>query len=118
MLAEYSLDRPSLYREKVPGSDAEKIYRGLYVHSLGFYQMLHSLFAQSSSKTTMVSRIWKVFSLLLEHGCDSQYKSMLSIMVEENMRQMEELRQTLNEQKEKVQEEVDSLKRENFNLVN
>ena len=51
----------------------DRIYRGLFVYSIGFYEMLNKSLSHAKNRYTLLSAIWKVYSILLEYCCKSNY---------------------------------------------
>ena len=39
----------------------DRIYRGLFVYSIGFYEMLNKALSNAHNKYTLLSNIWKVY---------------------------------------------------------
>lgn len=44
-----------------------RVYRGLFVYSVGFFELLSKCTSHSKAKTSLVATIWRVFSILLEY---------------------------------------------------
>lgn len=76
-LHRYGIDRQSLLDSRISYGDTERIYRSLFVYSVGFYEMLHKLFDNCQFKNSMLSKVWKVYALLLEYCCKSNYKTLV-----------------------------------------
>ena len=72
-LARYGIDRNQLVGADVPLQDCYRIYRSLFVYSVGFYEMLNKCIAHTQYKYSLLGQIWKVFSILLEYCCKSNY---------------------------------------------
>lgn len=72
-LQRYSIDRMDLRAAGVDNNDIDRIYRGLFVYSIGFYEMLQKSLVHAKGKYTYLSSIWKVFAILLEYCCKSNY---------------------------------------------
>ena len=75
----YELDRIFLTSLGVPNTFVDRIYRGLYMQTCGFYQMLtelteHLSNVTSGKKELIRTRIWKVYHILQEYACKSEYK--------------------------------------------
>ena len=77
-LLRYQIDRLLLNNVGVPEPNIDRIYRGLFVYSIGFYEMIHKCLAHAKNKYTLLSAVWKVFSILLEYCCKSNYQMMIS----------------------------------------
>ena len=76
-LVRYGIDRNHLFDSDVPIEMIDRIYRGLFVYSLGFYEMINNTLAHAKSKYTLIASVWKVFSILLEYCCKSNYSLMI-----------------------------------------
>lgn len=72
-LQRYFVDRLQLLDKNVKPEMVDRIYRGLFVYSIGFYEMLNKTLSNATTKYTILSAIWKVFSILLEYCCKSNY---------------------------------------------
>lgn len=77
-LQRYQIDRLFLISVNVPVDMIDRIYRGLFVYSIGFYEMIHKSVAHAKNKYTLLSSVWKVFSILLEYCCKSNYQMLIS----------------------------------------
>lgn len=67
--ARYGVDRVNLIKEGIPTEEVTRIYRGLFVYSVGFYELLKKAMTHSERKFTLITAIWKVYSILLEYCC-------------------------------------------------
>lgn len=53
----------------------DRIYRCLYVYTFGFYELIkEATKSLDSNKVTVQTKIWKVYHILLEHACETDYK--------------------------------------------
>lgn len=77
-LTRYGIDRDQLRIGMVPNPTIDRIYRALFVYSLGFYEMLSKSLSQSNNKSNFQSSIWKIFSILLEYCCKTNYQMLVS----------------------------------------
>jgi hypothetical protein len=71
--ARYGIDRMQLIGMGLPAESIERIYRGLFVHSFGFLEIVNTCLEHSSNSSLMVTKVWKVFSVLLEYCCRTDY---------------------------------------------
>ena len=62
----------------VANETTDRIYRALFVYSVGFHELLKKSLEHSSNRFTLVTNIWKVFSILLEYCCRTDYLQMIS----------------------------------------
>jgi len=56
----------------------DRIYRALFVYSVGFYELVKKCLEHTEKKYTIVTAIWKVFSILLEYCCRTDYRMLIS----------------------------------------
>jgi hypothetical protein len=90
-LERYGISRTQLTLNKITGPDIDRIYRALFVYSLGFFEMLHKSLGHSNNKNTLQTSIWKVYSVLLEYCCQQNYQMVVRRVQTEHMGQMEKL---------------------------
>lgn len=67
-LSAFMLDRKSLVEKfKIKSEIIDRIYHLLFIHSIGFYEVLNELFSHATKESINVrSRIWIVYNILLE----------------------------------------------------
>lgn len=119
-LTRYGIDRNQLMAGGLPHHTIDRIYRALFVYSIGFYEMLTKSLSNSSNKDLFQSAIWRVFAVLLEYCCRQNYKMLVSKIAAEHKDQLEGMEKELGECHEKLydndrkrQVEVDALIKEN-----
>ncbi len=74
----YKIDKLYLHAQGVPIEDIERIYRSLFVYSIGFYEMILNCTQHATNKYSILSSLWKVFQILLEYCCKSNYQMMVA----------------------------------------
>ena len=72
-------------------SDIERIYRSFFVYSVGFYQMISKCVAHAKNKYSILSSLWKVFAILLEYCCKSNYQMMVANISTEHKAEVDRL---------------------------
>lgn len=119
-LTRYGIDRDQMLLGRVPTVAIDRIYRALFVYSLGFYEMVTKALVQSPSKNSFQSAIWKVFAILLEYCCKTNYQMLVGKMQAEHRQQLEIQEKEYTEQQDKMyeneknmMEELDELSKEN-----
>ncbi len=86
-ITRYGIDQLTLIKAGLSSEMCERIYRALFVYSIGFFEtvskmLLHNCSAQSY---LVVSKsIWKVFSVLLEVACKTDYRLLISKVTDEH----------------------------------
>jgi len=73
----YKIDKLWLHSQGMDPVDIERIYRSLFVYSLGFYDMIFKCVQHAKNKYSILSSLWKVFQILLEYCCKSNYQMMI-----------------------------------------
>lgn len=73
----YGIDRHFLQKEGIPGDAIDRIYRAMFVYSVGWYELLKKCLEHSNNKYTVIANMWKVFSILLEYCCRQDYKMLI-----------------------------------------
>lgn len=57
----YLIDRLQLHSAGIPIEMIDRLYRGLFVYSIGFYEMVLKCVTHAKNKYTILSSLWKVF---------------------------------------------------------
>ena len=70
------MDRKSLLQVGLHHGDIDALYRGLFVHTVGWHDALKSSVRHAPEKArfTVMEKLWKLFILLLEHTHKTNYK--------------------------------------------
>jgi hypothetical protein len=74
----YGVDRGSLLANGIPNEYIDRLYRSLFVYSVGFFELIKKMISHSERKHSFISRIWKVYGVLLEYCCQTDYKMMIA----------------------------------------
>ena len=69
----------------------DRIYRALFVYSVGFYQLVNKALMHTNKKYTIITAIWKVFSILLEYCCRTDYRMLISEIEKDHENNMAKL---------------------------
>ena len=67
----------------------DRIYRALFVYSVGFYELIKKCLQHTQKKYTIITNIWKVFAILLEYCCRTDYRMLISEISKEHKNEME-----------------------------
>ena len=114
-LARYGIDRSSLLSSGLPTNEIDRLYQSLFVHSIGFYQLILKVLEHTEKKYTIITGIWKVFAILLEYCCQLDYKMIISTL---DLEKREELEQLENEHKIKISKMEEFEKSQSENIIN
>lgn len=80
-LNRYSLDRNSLSNLGLPQSEVNRLYQCFFVYTVGFYELLRqitSFMKENENQYVHQVRIWKVYMILIEYACKTDYQMMIS----------------------------------------
>jgi hypothetical protein len=99
-LIRFGVDRQSLISAGVPSNEVDRVFRALFVYSIGFYQLINKAMEHCAKKNVLVAGIWKVYSILLEYCCYKDYQMVVKTLVLEREQEVarveEEFRQQLD----------------------
>jgi chromosome segregation ATPase len=98
-LVRYGIDRSALLNSGLPSIEVDRLYQSLFVHSIGFYQLILKVLEHTDNKYSIVTGIWKVFAILLEYCCQLDYQMIITTL---NLEKREELEQLENEYKARI----------------
>ena len=74
----YGISKRELTTAGIPPDMVERIYRALFVYSVGFYELIKKCLEHTSKNVTIITAIWKVFSILLEYCCHTDYNMLIT----------------------------------------
>ena len=61
------------------------------MYSVGFYELLNKCLEHTNKKYTVITALWKVFSILLEYCCRTDYRMLIQEISLEHQKEMERL---------------------------
>ena len=66
-MSRYGIDKLSLTNAGIPNEMVDRIFRGLFVYSTGFYEVMNKALDHTRGKYRVITNLWKVFGILLEY---------------------------------------------------
>jgi hypothetical protein len=72
-------------------SDIDRIYKSLFVYSLGFHEMIGEILKNNLKKESIQTNLWKVYLILLENCCKNNYKLVIKKIIEDEHLKFKEL---------------------------
>ena len=78
LLKVFGIDRQTLENSELEQDDINRLYRALYVYSLGFYELTKEALARSQNQKDILPSIWKVYSVLLQYVCKTEYSTVVA----------------------------------------
>jgi hypothetical protein len=103
-ISRYGIDRLALTNAGIPNEMVDRIFRALFVYSVGFYELIKKCLQHTERKYSIITAIWKVFSILLEYCCKTDYRMLISEISKEHKEELDrlerEFQQKFNEQAE------------------
>ena len=70
----FGIEKSQLLKHGLKVEDIHRVYKSLFVYSLGFHEMLQSILKNTLKAQNIQTQVWKVFMILLESCCKGNYK--------------------------------------------
>jgi len=77
-ISRYEIDKLTLHKAGISDETIDRIYRALFVYSVGFYELMRKCLEHTEQKYAAITSIWKVFCILLEYCCRTDYRMLVS----------------------------------------
>lgn len=90
-MARYGIERMSLNDAGLTNEFVDRIYRALFVYSVGFYELIKKCLEHTDKKYTIITSLWKVFAILLEYCCRTDYRMLIQEISVEHKKEMKTL---------------------------
>ena len=90
-ISRYGIDRLLFHNAGIDTDTIDRIYRSLFVYSVGFYELIKTCLQHTQKKYSMITNIWKVFAILLEYCCRTDYRMLISEISKEHKAELEQL---------------------------
>ena len=103
----YGIDRSTLITSGLSTEEVDRIYRSLFVYSVGFFELLKKILATTQRNYEIITTIWKVYQVLLEYCCKTDYRILIAEITDKHHREMDEVQSMF---KAKIQEKIDTEK--------
>jgi hypothetical protein len=78
MLKVFGIDRETLERNNLDAESVNRLYRALFVYSLGFHDLIKEPLERSKNRHNTLVAIWKVYSVLLQYVCKTEYSTVVA----------------------------------------
>lgn len=82
-LSRYGIDRITLTNLGLPTREVDRLYHSLFVYTVGFFDLLKGITAylmESVNQFNYQTRIWKVYQILLEYACKTDYEMVTTLL--------------------------------------
>jgi hypothetical protein len=90
-ISRYGIDRMTLTNGGIPGDLVDRVYRALFVYSVGFYELVKKCLQHTEKRYTLITNVWKVFAILLEYCCRTDYRMLISEISKEHKSELDKL---------------------------
>ena len=84
--------------------EVDRIYRSLFVYSIGFFQLIRKILEHTRQKYTIVTGLWKVYAILLEYCCQFDYEMIITTLNLEKREELDHMEKDFKEQIAKNEE--------------
>jgi hypothetical protein len=102
-LMRFGIDRTSLLKSGLQAQEVDRLYRSLFVYSIGFYQLIQKILEHTNKKYTIVTGVWKVYAILLEYCCQLDYQMIITTLNLEKREEIEQLESDFQSQINKME---------------
>lgn len=103
-LVRFGIDRTTLLNAGLQSSEVDRIYKSLFVYSIGFFQLIRKILEHTRNQYTIVTGVWKVYAILLEYCCQFDYEMIIKTLNLEKKEEMSAVEQEYKEQILKMEE--------------
>ena len=109
-LSRYWVDKYSLSKEGLDLKTIERLYKALYVYSIGFNDLMKVITSKAKNHFKTAGEIWRVFCILLEFSWKSDHDMVLLTV-------HEDCNNAINEAKEKVRNTIESKNKKKHKIM-
>ena len=102
-LMRFGIDRTTLLKTGLQAQEVDRLYRSLFVYSIGFYQLIQKILEHTNKKYTIVTGVWKVYAILLEYCCQLDYQMIITTLNLEKREEIEQLETDFQAQISKIE---------------
>lgn len=106
------IDRQTLNKHGLSTDLTNQVYRGLFVYSVGFFELLKKCAAHATHKGILVATIWRVYAVLIEYCCKNDYNMVISEVTRDFQNQITELEKQIETIKFQAIEKEKAMKEE------
>ena len=101
----YGIDPHTLASAGIKEQDIDRVYRALFVYSVGFFEFLKRMLSNTSRNYAMITSIWKVYQVLLEYCCKTDYRILIAELTDRHNFELEDVKRTNHEKIETLKKE-------------
>lgn len=109
-VSRYQVDRMTLMNSGLSGDEVDRIYRALFVYSVGFFEHLRKILSNTKKNFQILTSIWKVFQVLLEYCCKTDYRILIAEITAKHEKEVRELQSSYKEKIEAVENAMKTMK--------
>lgn len=85
----YGIDRQTLVDAGISPGEVDRIYRSLFVYSVGFFELLKKILSTSKKNFAIITSIWKVYQVLLEYCCKTDYRILIAEITDKHNEELD-----------------------------
>lgn len=101
----YGIDPTTLQSLGVSEKDVDRIYRALFVYSVGFFEFLKKILQATARNFGIITSIWKVYQVLLEYCCKTDYRILIAELTDRHNKELLENERINREKIQKLMNE-------------
>jgi hypothetical protein len=114
-LKKFQIDRNSLLSKGIGHGEIDRIYRSLFVYSLGFNRLLDEL-ANTSESSAIRKTVWRVYAMLLEYCARGEFETMVGEIERDKLRKIETMKAEIQKRQEIIDASEDLDKQRNVKI--
>ena len=106
-LSRYGIDRITLSILGLPEDQVNRLYHSLFVYTVGYFEVVRSIvkgyMREDGNKGVYMTKIWRVFMILLEYACKTDYQMITSQLEKDHHEKVNELEHRYKTEIEKLE---------------
>jgi len=125
ILKTFGIDRETFMKNDLDTESINRLYRALYVYSLGFHELVKEPLERSTNRHKTMDSIWKVYSILLQFVCKTEYSMIITKLTRAYQLDAIKLHETIDSDRSKFKREknafenkISDLEYDNTTLTN
>jgi hypothetical protein len=116
ILKVFGIDKETLKANELDSDAINRLYRALYVYSLGFHELIKEPLERSVNRHKTLTSVWKVYSILLQYVCKTEYSMVVAKLTKAYQLDVVRLEEIIETNKEEYERQRDILETRISNL--
>ena len=109
-ITRYGIDRITLSNAGIPNEMIDRIYRCLFVYSVGFFEMIQKCLEHTLNNYSIIKSVWRTYAILTEYCCKSDYQAILTQLTSIQKKEIQKIEEEFMRKIKDIQEKERTLK--------